>query len=126
MATESMLTGAGAGPAILYVHPDCSKSRAAVELLRAQGREFERRDYVALPLDAAELRALIAALGVPARELVRLDEARSQGLTCPTEMTESEVVDLLQAHPGLLQRPVLRVGARAVIARPPGRVLELL
>ena len=40
------------------MHPDCSKSRGAVELLQSRGVEFERRDYIARPLDAAELQSL--------------------------------------------------------------------
>ena len=126
MVTESIRTDPVAGRAILYVHPDCSKSRGAVALLQAQGLDFERRDYVALPLDAAELRALISALGGAAHELVRVDDARSRGLACSADMTETEVIGLLRAHPDLMQRPVLQVGARALVARPPERVLELL
>jgi arsenate reductase (glutaredoxin) len=125
METVSMPDDAGAGRAILYAHPDCSKSRRAVELLQSRGLEFERRDYVARPLDAAELRRLIAALDGPARGLVRTDDARERGLAACDELTEVEVVGLLLAHPELMQRPVLQVGARALVARPPERVLEL-
>jgi arsenate reductase (glutaredoxin) len=125
MATASLRT-AGSSHAVLYVHPDCSKSRGAVELLQARGIGFERRDYLAQPLDAGELRALIAALGVPAGELLRIDDARGQGLLPSAELTGDAVVALLQAHPALMQRPVLRIGDRAVIARPPERALQLL
>ena len=38
----------------------------------------------------------------------------------------SEVVDLLAAHPSLMQRPVAILGDRAVVARPSERILELL
>jgi arsenate reductase (glutaredoxin) len=117
---------AGARRAVLYVHPDCSKSRGAVALLQAHGVEFERRDYLAQPLDADELRALIAALGVPARALVRIDDTSSQALLPAADLEDGAVVELLRRHPALMQRPVLRVGERAVIARPPERVLELL
>lgn len=117
---------AGGSRAVLYVHPDCSKSRDAVDLLQARGVEFARRDYLTQPLDAGELRALIAALGVPASELVRFDQARSQGLALASDLGEDAVVDLLQAQPALMQRPVLQVGTRAIIARPPQRLLELL
>src|SRR5687767_14621219 len=91
MATESKQTAAGVGRTVLYVHPDCSKSRGAVELLLARGVEFERRDYVAQPLDAGELRALITALGVPASELLRIDDARSRGLLPASGPTEDAV-----------------------------------
>lgn len=126
MATESMPSAPGPGRAILYLHPECSKSRAVVDLLRARGIEFERRDFVAQPLDTGELRGLIDALGLPARELVRIDDAHASGLVLASDITQVEVIDLLQAHPVLMQRPVLQVGSRAIIARPPERTLELL
>src|SRR5688500_17620381 len=101
MATESMRT-AGASRAGLYVHPDCSKSRSAVELLQARGAEFERRDYLARPLDAGELHALIAALGAPAVVLLRIDDARRQGLVSAAEPADDVVIDLLQTYPALM------------------------
>lgn len=109
----------------LIFNPACSKSRAAAELLAARGAAFEARDYLARPLDPDELRALVQALGLPARELVRLDDAGGDALPADPD-DESAWVALLAAQPRLLQRPILRCGARAVIARPPERMLELL
>lgn len=105
----------------LYHHPACSKSRAALELLRAHGADVEVVDYVARPPGAAELRSLVARLGLPATALLRADP---EGGDCPT--SDDDVFALLQREPARLQRPILVVGDRALIARPPERVLELL
>ena len=66
-------------------------------------------------------------LDVPARALVRSGEApyRELGLADPAT-TEDDLIAAVAAHPILMQRPVVRGGARAVMARPPERVAELL
>lgn len=115
-------------PAIrLYHNPDCSKSRAALALLRSHGVEPEQIDYRATPPSVAELRSLLRLLGVPVRNLVRTgdDEARALGLDDPL-LTDEELLRAVAAHPALMQRPILVQGDRALIARPPERVLELV
>jgi arsenate reductase len=112
----------GSAPVELIYQPGCSKSRAAFDLLAANGVAFAARDYLQAPLDATELRALLASLQLPVSALVRRDE--TAGLPLPAEHDEEAWIALLAEHPRLLQRPILRCGARALIARPPERVLE--
>lgn len=111
----------------LFHNPDCSKSRAALDLLRAHGVEPEVVDYRAHPPSVDELRGLLRLLGVPARDLLRSgdDEARALGLD-DAALSDEAVLRAVCAHPRLMQRPILVWGERAVIARPPERVLELL
>lgn len=120
-------TESGPGDCVLYFKPECSKSRAASELLVARGIAFVRRDYLLAPADATELRELATALQVPVGELVRREDglARALGIGPDTIRSEAEWIALLLAHPALLQRPLLRCGNRAVIARPPERMLGL-
>jgi len=105
----------------------CSKSRAALELLRARGIEPELVFYLETPPDAAQLRELLAMLGLPARALLRSGEAdyADLGLDDPA-LDEERLVAAMAAHPRLIERPVFVHGGRAVIGRPPERVLELL
>jgi len=111
----------------LYHNPGCSKSRAALELLRDRGADFEIRDYLQQPLDRAELADLLRRLaGVPA-DLVRRDRRfESLGLHARDLETAEAVVALLVEHPELMQRPVVTRDDRAVIARPPEKLLELV
>lgn len=110
----------------LYHNPQCSKSRAALQLLRERGIEPEQVDYRAHPPSVDELRELVRLLGLPASELLRSgdQEARSLGLDVDALSPEA-VLEAVAAHPRLMQRPVLVHGDRALIARPPERVLEL-
>ena len=114
-------------PDIRLLHnPRCSKSRAALDLLRARGIEPELVDYVGAPLDRDALADMQRALGVPAGEMLRRDDLARFGLDPDAELSDVEVLDLLATRPSLLQRPIALRGSRAVIGRPPERVLELL
>lgn len=114
-------------PIVVYHNPRCSKSRAALALIRERGEAPEVVEYLKTPLDAGALRELLDLLDVPARDLVRRGEApyRELGLADPAR-TEDELIAAVAAHPILMQRPIVRRGARAVMARPPERAAELL
>ena len=111
----------------LWHNPRCSKSCAALDVLRARGIEPAIRDYLAQPPDAAELRELLAKLGLPARRLLRSGEADhgTLGLDDPA-LGEDALVAAMVAHPQLIERPIFIAGTRAILGRPPERVLELL
>lgn len=111
----------------LYHNPRCSKSRAALDLLESRGATLAVVRYLETPPDAATLRRLLKHLGVPARELLRKgeDEYRDLGLDDPS-LTEAQLIDAMVRHPRLIERPIAVSGNRAVVGRPPERVLELL
>ena len=111
----------------LFHNARCSKSRGALHLLRGRGIEPELVFYLETPPDAAQLRDLLGQLGLPARALLRTGEPEyaELGLADPT-LGEDAIVAAMAAHPRLIERPVFVHGGRAVIARPPERVLELL
>lgn len=112
---------------VLYHNPRCSKSRAALDLLQENGIEPEIVRYLDEPLDAQALRDLTRKLGIRPRELLRSgeDEYRSLGLA-DESVDDDAIIKAMAAHPRLIQRPILVRGDRAVIGRPPERVLELL
>ena len=113
--------------AILYHNPRCSKSRAALELLQQRGIEPQVLRYLETPPDAEQLRQLLRQLGLTPRQLLRSgeDEYRSLGLDNPA-LDGDQVIAAMLRHPRLIERPILVVGERAVVGRPPERVLELL
>jgi arsenate reductase len=108
----------------IYHNPRCSKSRAALALLTERGVDFEAVDYVSTPLSKAQLRGLKTKLGIPALAMVRTNEPEFRP-HAQRALTDDEVIDLLAAEPRLLQRPIVELGAKACIGRPPERVLEL-
>ena len=109
----------------IYHNPRCSKSRATLAMLAGRAVELDVVEYLDTPPSKATLRELLHKLGAPALTLVRTDEPEFRPYT-GRSLSDDEILDLLVAHPRLLQRPIVEVGSRARIGRPPERVLELL
>lgn len=109
-------------------NPRCSKSRQALALLEDRGVEPTVVRYLDEPLTRDELAALLARLDGDPAALVRTGEAlfKELGVDRSTLDDAGVVADLLAEHPKLMERPVVDVGDRAVIGRPPERVLELV
>ncbi|MFO1516084.1 MAG: arsenate reductase (glutaredoxin) [Lysobacterales bacterium] len=113
---------------VLILHnPRCSKSRAALALLRERGVEPRIVDYLREPPDAEQLAHWVALLGVPVREALRREEADYARLALDDPaLSDAELIAAAIAHPHLIQRPLVVSGARAAIGRPPEAVLGLL
>ncbi|MEM7218541.1 MAG: ArsC/Spx/MgsR family protein [Pseudomonadota bacterium] len=111
----------------LYHNPDCSKSRAALELLRASGVSFDVIEYLQQPPSRDALRALLRLLDNAPAELVRHDKHfNALGLDPDAYVDADAVTALLASHPQLMQRPIVATEGRALIARPPELLHELL
>ena len=110
----------------LYHNPRCSKSRGALELLEARGLAPTVVRYLETPLNAEQLHSLLGKLGISARQLLRTgeDEYKSLQLDNPA-LGDDELIAAMAAHPKLIERPILIAGDRAVVGRPPEKVLEL-
>lgn len=82
--------------------------------------------YLDVPPTQQELKRLMALLGIDdPRQMMRTGEALYAELRLQ-DATRDELLDAIVAHPILLERPIFVCGDRAVIARPPERLLELL
>ena len=111
----------------IYHNPRCSKSRGALELLEARGLAPTIVRYLETPPSAAELQALLGKLGIGARQLLRTgeEEYKALGLDDP-QLSDAQLIEAMAAHPKLIERPILVAGDKAVIGRPPEKVLEIL
>ena len=110
----------------IYHNPRCSKSRGACQILADKGIAAEIVDYLKNPPSRAELADLVQKLGLPAEALVRKGEVVFKEHYAGRTLTEDDYLDAMAAHPILIERPVVIKGDRAVIARPPEKLLELL
>jgi arsenate reductase len=115
-----------ADDALLLHNPRCSKSRAAKALLDARGVAYRERRYLEEPLSLVELRALAARLDAEPAQWVRRGETAytEAGLSATSSL--DAVLRAIAAHPILLERPIFACGDRAVVGRPPERILDLL
>lgn len=111
----------------LYHNPRCSKSRGALELLEARGLTPTVVRYLETPPSPAELKTLLARLAIGARQLLRTGEEEYQSLgLADTGLSDDQLIDAMSQHPRLIERPILVVGDKAVVGRPPEKVLEIL
>jgi arsenate reductase len=114
------------GERVLWFDARCSASRRALELLRLRGVEPVLRRFLEEPPTPEELAALVAKLRLAPRDVARRDADEYQALRLSDRTPDDELLRALALHPRILERPILVVGDRAVVARPPERVLDLI
>jgi len=111
---------------IVLHNPRCTKSRAALAAADDAGAEVEVVRYLDEPLDSGALRVLLAKLEDPPSALVRRADAKGLGVTLGDLDDTEHVIELLAAHPALMERPVLIRGDRAIIGRPTERAEDFV
>jgi arsenate reductase len=111
----------------IYHNPRCSKSRAALDLLREQGLEPHIVEYLKNPPSESELAAILMLLGMEPRELMRRkEEDYTRANLDDPGLTREELIRALHDHPRLIERPIVLANGRAALGRPPESVLEIL
>lgn len=111
----------------IYHNPNCGTSRNVLALIRNSGEEPEVIEYLKTPPSRERLVALIAAMGIPVRDLLRrkgtpYDEF---GLDDP-KFTDDELIDRMLHHPILINRPIVETSLGTRLCRPSEAVLEIL
>jgi arsenate reductase len=107
---------------IVYEKRTCTTCRKVADLLRSRGVEYEDVQYHVEGISEQRIRELLAMAAIPASEALRM---REEGAAELAGASEDEIVAAMAARPELLQRPIVVRGDRAVLARPPEKVLEL-
>lgn len=112
--------------ATIWHNPNCSKSRAALDTLRARDDiELEVVDYLKHPLAREKLAQLYRDAGIAPREGLRTQgtDAEELGLTTAADNT---VLDAMVADPKLIERPLVETDKGVRLCRPPERIREIL
>jgi arsenate reductase len=111
----------------IYQKPTCSTCRQVYAALRETGADIDAVDYYVDPIPKDKLKDLLRKMGIPARDLLRTKEPRYKALRLgERDLSEDDIVDLMVAHPDLMQRPIVEKGKRAILARPAERLREIL
>ncbi len=113
-------------PVTIWHNPRCGKSREALKLIEKEGIAPDVVRYLDNAPGEAELRAVLKMLGITARDLMRTKEALYKELGLQNVTDEDTLIKAMAEHPKLIERPVVIKEGRAVIGRPPEKVLELL
>ncbi|MBT2333213.1 arsenate reductase (glutaredoxin) [Variovorax paradoxus] len=111
----------------IYHNPACGTSRNVLALIRNTGEEPTVIEYLKTPPDRATLKQLIAAMGMPVRDVLRrkgtpYDEL---GLDDP-KWTEEQLIDFMGQHPILINRPIVVTPLATRLCRPSEAVLDIL
>lgn len=99
--------------------------RKAVALLRDEGVEFTFRDYEKDPLTPAEIVTLLKKMKVSAADVLRKNDKVYKELGLTGRESDRVLARHMAAHPGLLNRPIGVRGKKAVLGRPPEKLLDL-
>jgi arsenate reductase (glutaredoxin) len=111
----------------IYHNPRCSKSRATLELLEAKGVKPKVIEYLKTPPSAPELKAILSKLGMKPGDLMRKGEPLYAQLRLKERhLSDDQLIALMVENPILIERPIVISGGKAVIGRPPEKVLEIL
>lgn len=110
----------------IYHNPRCSKSRGALKILEEKGLSPDVRYYLKEALSEEELKFLLNKLGIRAEDLVRKGEKLYKEQYKGKTLSEAEWIHVLTEHPRLIERPIVIKGNKAVIGRPPEKVMELI
>ena len=109
----------------VFFNPNCSNCRTAQGILEERGIDAEYVRYLDHAPSRADLEDVLGKLGTDdPREIVRTKEAVYAELGLE-HADRDQLLDAMAAHPILIQRPIVIHGDRAVVARPPDRLLEL-
>jgi len=111
----------------VYHNPACGTSRNTLAMIRNSGTEPEVVEYLATPLGKEKLAALVAAMGIQVRGLLRrkgtpYDEL---GLDDP-KWTDEQLLELMVKHPILIERPIVVTPLGTRLCRPSELVLDIL
>ena len=120
-------TDAAAASITIYHNPGCGTSRNTLALIRNSGAEPTVVEYLATPPGRAKLVALIAALGIPARGLLRIKGTPYDELKLDDPAwTDDQLIDFMVQHPILMNRPIVVTPLGARLCRPSEAVLDIL
>ena len=113
---------------LFYHNPRCRKSRESLALLQDRGFSPEIVEYLKTPPSEAELAEICGLLGVRPIEIIRYKEALfgELGLSLDDERSDADWIAVLAAYPKLIERPIVVHAGKAVLGRPPEKVLDLL
>lgn len=111
----------------IYHNPGCGTSRNTLEIIRNAGVEPTVIHYLETPPSRATLVALIAAMDMPVRDLLRKNVPPFEELGLAEErFSDDELVDAMLAHPILINRPIVVTPLGTKLCRPSEVVLDIL
>ena len=111
----------------IFHNPRCSKCRQTMDILNDKGAHISVVEYLKTPPGKKELTEVLEMLGMEPRELMRKHEApyKENHLDNP-DLSRDQLIQAMIDNPILIERPIVIHGDKAIIGRPPEKVLDIL
>ncbi|SFV49947.1 Arsenate reductase [hydrothermal vent metagenome] len=109
----------------IWHNPRCSKSREALKLLEEKGAKIEIFKYLDEEITKEDIKKLLSMIGAKPRDIMRTKEAIYKELGLKDVEDDEELIDAMVAHHKLIERPIVIKEGKAIIGRPPTKVLDL-
>lgn len=111
----------------IYHNPDCGTSRNTLALIRNTGTEPEIIEYLKAPPPKERLLALLQAMAISPRALLRQKGTPYDALGLgDAKWSDDELVDFMLSHPILINRPIVVTPMGTRLCRPSEAVLDIL
>mgnify|MGYP000226972858 CR=1 FL=1 len=110
----------------IYHNPRCMKSRQTLALIEGKGENFIVKEYLKTPPTKEELKQIVDLLEIKPLDLIRKGEAEFKENFKGKDLSDDEWLDAMVSYPKLIERPIVIYENKAVIGRPPEKVLDII
>ena len=110
----------------IYHNPRCGKSREGLKILEDSGKDFILHKYLDKPLTFEKLQKVIRLLKIQPIELIRQNEPIWKENFKHKSLSDKRLVELMIEHPKLMERPIVISNNKAVVGRPPSKIIDII
>ena len=112
---------------IIFHNPRCSKSRQALQLLEEKKLNYKKFLYLEETITHDNFVKVLKLLKVSPREAIRTKEKeyKENNLDDQT-LSDFDLIEVMLKYRKLIERPIIINGGKAIIARPPEKLLEII
>lgn len=111
----------------VYEKPTCTTCRKVAKAFSEQGIDFQKVNYYIQPFSKSLLKSLLKKMKMKPSELLRKNDVAFKKVKAKIiKFSEDEILDLMINNPDLIQRPIVEKGNKAILARPPERIKEII
>jgi len=110
----------------VYEKPTCTTCRKLKKLFEANGIDWTKVNYFIEPFDEQKLTSLLNKTGLRPFEVLRRNEPEYKLAGINKDSADNEVIAAMVKFPAIIQRPIVEVGDKAVLARPIEKALEII
>ena len=114
-------------PVIVFHNPRCSKCRQALALLDSRNIRYEAFLYLENEISYGEFTRILGLLKMKPRDILRVNEKEYlENNLSNMDLPDNEIIKIALNNRKLIERPIVIKGEKAVIARPPEKVFQVL